>query len=119
MTPRLAGSYAYCERMARREAGNFYHAFRVLPAPQRRAMWAAYAFCRATDDIVDRAENRATDYLCQKLDDWGVTLARAHTAAVPPPRTRRAAARWRRYQLTQARTKSPNAHGSSESPMWT
>ena len=27
----LADSYAYCERLARREAGNFYHAFRLLP----------------------------------------------------------------------------------------
>jgi phytoene synthase len=50
---RLALSYAYCERLARREAGNFYHAFRVLPAPQRRATCALYAFMRVTDDLAD------------------------------------------------------------------
>ncbi len=53
MPPPLAGSYAYCERLARREAGNFYHAFRVLPRGQRRAMCALYAFLRVTDDIGD------------------------------------------------------------------
>jgi phytoene synthase len=46
-------SYAYCERLARRAAGNFYHAFRVLPAEQRRAMCALYAFLRIADDLSD------------------------------------------------------------------
>jgi phytoene synthase len=49
----LARSYAFCERLTRREAGNFYHAFRVLPAPQRRAMCALYAFMRVADDLAD------------------------------------------------------------------
>src|SRR5262249_34044205 len=49
----LARSYAYCESVARREAGNFYHAFRVLPVPQRRAMCALYAFLRIADDLSD------------------------------------------------------------------
>jgi phytoene synthase len=53
MTPTLARSYSYCERLARREARNFYHAFRVLPHPQRRAMCALYAFLRVTDDLSD------------------------------------------------------------------
>jgi phytoene synthase len=51
LTP--AQSYAYCERVARRQAANFYPAFRVLPRPQRRAMCALYAFMRITDDLVD------------------------------------------------------------------
>lgn len=49
----LTSSYAYCERLARREAGNFYHAFRILPGPQRRAMCALYAFMRVADDLAD------------------------------------------------------------------
>src|SRR3981081_3839394 len=59
----LPQSYAYCERLARREAGNFYHAFRILPAAQRRAMCALYAFLRLSDDLTDGpgapAEKRA------------------------------------------------------------
>jgi phytoene synthase len=51
--PRLESSYTDCERLARREAGNFYHAFHVLPRPQRRAMCALYAFMRVTDDLAD------------------------------------------------------------------
>src|SRR5437763_3452715 len=53
MIPALAASYAYCERVARRQAANFYPAFRVLPRAQRRAMCALYAFLRVTDDIAD------------------------------------------------------------------
>jgi phytoene synthase len=68
MSLTLAESYAYCERLARREAGNFYHAFRLLPRPQRRAMCALYAFMRITDDLSDGQqpvpEKRAL------LDDW-------------------------------------------------
>jgi phytoene synthase len=49
----VADSYIYCEQLARREAGNFYHAFRLLPRPQRNAMSALYAFMRVTDDVTD------------------------------------------------------------------
>src|ERR1700677_4394348 len=52
-TATCARSYAYCERLARREAANFYHAFRLLPWEQRRAMCALYAFLRITDDLAD------------------------------------------------------------------
>jgi len=39
--------------IARREAKNFYYAFRVLPAHKRNAMCAVYAFMRRADDIAD------------------------------------------------------------------
>jgi phytoene synthase len=55
MNSNLAESYAYCEKLARREAGNFYHAFRVLATPERRAMCALYAFMRVADDLSDEA----------------------------------------------------------------
>lgn len=53
MHPSLLESYAYCEDVARREAANFYPAFRILPTPQRRAMCALYAFMRIADDRSD------------------------------------------------------------------
>ena len=46
-------SYALCERISKREAKNFYLAFRILPRDQRRAMCALYAFLRLTDDLAD------------------------------------------------------------------
>lgn len=56
MIPTLTASYEYCEHLARHEAGNFYHAFRLLPRPQRRAMCALYAFMRVADDLSDGPE---------------------------------------------------------------
>jgi phytoene synthase len=49
----LAESYAFCERVARSQAKNFYYSFLLLPAPQRRAMCAIYAFMRYCDDLSD------------------------------------------------------------------
>jgi phytoene synthase len=34
---------------------NFYYAFLFLPRPQREALYAVYAFCRVSDDLVDEA----------------------------------------------------------------
>lgn len=48
-----AGSYAYCERLARRAAANFYPAFCLLPGPQRKGMCALYSFMRVADDLSD------------------------------------------------------------------
>jgi len=59
MPNNLACSYAYCSAVARREAGNFYPAFWMLPGPQRRAMCALYAFMRVTDDLTDEPGNLA------------------------------------------------------------
>lgn len=53
MTPEA--SYAFCERVARRQAKNFYLSFLLLPRPRRRAMCAIYAFMRYCDDLSDAA----------------------------------------------------------------
>jgi phytoene synthase len=44
---------AYCEQKAAQSGSSFYHSFRFLPAPRRRAITALYAFCREVDDVVD------------------------------------------------------------------
>ncbi len=68
MTSALASSYAYCDRLARREAGNFYHAFRVLPRGQRLATCALYAFLRIADDLSDEPGDVAVKRTL--LADW-------------------------------------------------
>jgi phytoene synthase len=68
MTAALRRSYTYCEQLARREAGNFYHAFRVLPTRQRRAMCALYAFLRVADDLSDGPGEPSAKRL--SLADW-------------------------------------------------
>jgi 15-cis-phytoene synthase len=71
----LAQSHAYCRALARREAKNFYPAFRLLPVDQRRGMCALYAFMRIADDLSDEAgtpQNKRT-----ALDAWRQQLAEA------------------------------------------
>ena len=50
----LEAAYEECRSITQREAKNFYYAFLTLPAPRRRAIYVAYAFCRHCDDSVDR-----------------------------------------------------------------
>ena len=75
MIPSLARSYTYCDRLARREAGNFYHGFRLLPRSQRLAMSALYAFLRIADDLSDEAGSLAGKR--QALAEWRSGLDRA------------------------------------------
>ena len=43
----------YCQEKAARSGSSFYYAFLFLPAQQRLAITAVYAFCREVDDVVD------------------------------------------------------------------
>ncbi len=53
MAPSLEESYAYCTNLTRSRARNFYYAFITLPKEKRKAIYAAYAFCRLSDDYSD------------------------------------------------------------------
>jgi phytoene synthase len=53
MASDLARAYRACARTTRRNARNFYFAFLSLPAAQRRAVYALYAFCHESDEIAD------------------------------------------------------------------
>ncbi len=80
---RLAASHTYCERLAQRQAGNFYHAFRLLPTDQRRAMCALYSFMRVTDDLADEAG--ATEAKRAALATWRRQLHEALTGHYSHP----------------------------------
>ena len=75
MTPSLVKSYAFCQQLTRREAGNFYPAFRILPAQQRMSMCALYAFMRIADDLSDSGEETAVKRW--QLLEWRQGLRRA------------------------------------------
>ena len=49
----LEDSYAWCRRVARTRARNFYYSFVLLSREQRNAMCAVYAFMRYCDDLSD------------------------------------------------------------------
>jgi phytoene synthase len=51
-------AYEFCSAATRRAATNFYYAFQTLSRPRRDAIYAAYAFCRECDDIVDEPARR-------------------------------------------------------------
>jgi phytoene synthase len=56
----FAQSFAYCRRVARSRARNFYYSFLLLSKEQRKAMCAVYAFMRYCDDLSDEpGANRA------------------------------------------------------------
>jgi len=48
-----ADAYSTCQVITKAGAKNFYYAFLTLPKAKRQAIYAAYAFCRITDDISD------------------------------------------------------------------
>src|SRR5205085_11293772 len=49
----LPESFAWCRRIARTRAKNFYYAFLLLSREQKDAMCAMYAFMRYCDDLSD------------------------------------------------------------------
>ncbi|MBN1642849.1 MAG: squalene/phytoene synthase family protein [Anaerolineae bacterium] len=51
----LRRAYAYCSQVTREHSKTFHMASALLPAEKRRAVRALYAFCRTTDDLVDRS----------------------------------------------------------------
>jgi phytoene synthase len=63
----LETAYSYCETMTALNSRSFHMASSLLPAEKRRAVRALYAFCRVTDDLVDRAEGNAGRIA---LEEW-------------------------------------------------
>ena len=75
MTNDLQDAYRYCERLARASGSSFFRSFRLLPASQRQAMYALYAFSRLTDDLADSDEPAASRRI--QLADWRRELLEA------------------------------------------
>jgi squalene synthase HpnD len=53
---------------------SFYAGMRVLPQPERHAMYAVYAFCREVDDIADDQQGERPERAVA-LDGWRTDLA--------------------------------------------
>ena len=54
---------------------SFYMAMRILPAPQREAMFALYGFCRAVDDIADERGPATAAQRLAELERWRADVA--------------------------------------------
>jgi phytoene synthase len=77
--PTVAGAYAHCEVLTRRQAANFYYGIRLLPRERRRAMCAAYAFARRVDDIGDGT--LAREEKLRRLEEEARALAELERSA--------------------------------------
>ncbi len=67
----LADAYEACRLVTRHHAHAFYFSIRFLPPEKRRAIWAIYAVCRYSDDLVDRAPATAAPAdLLARIDWW-------------------------------------------------
>jgi len=104
---KIGEAYAYCRAIAHKHGANFSVGFRFLPKVKRQAVYAAYAFCRVADDIVD--ENTAPSPGASRhplpasgargnaagggrrpdegLDEWQRELERAYTSSPTHPIT--------------------------------
>jgi phytoene synthase len=69
---------------ARARGSSFYAGMRLMPKPEREAMFAIYAFSRAVDDIADDG-TRARDARAAALESWRADIAALY-AGSPPPR---------------------------------
>jgi len=76
-----AQAYAACREIARREAKNFYYAFRVLPEHKSDAMCAVYAFMRRADDIADD-ESISVEQRRVTMSDWVEAWRTARSSGV-------------------------------------
>ncbi len=85
----VAESYEYCRRITAEYAKTFYLGTLLMPKEKSRAIWAIYAWCRRTDELVDGEKAQYTTeetlaqwerqlecvFAGQPIDDTDVALA--------------------------------------------
>ena len=65
----LEESYELCRQITAHYAKTFYFGTEFFDEPKRKAVWAVYAWCRRTDDIVDKPRKDMSS-LRTELADW-------------------------------------------------
>jgi len=76
----------YCQDKAAQSGSSFYYSFLFIPAEQRRAITALYAFCKEVDDVVDECSD--SDVARRKLDWWREEIERCFSGQARHPITR-------------------------------
>lgn len=79
----LKAAHRVCAQEVRAAAGNFFYAFRLLPARKREALHAVYWFCRAADDIADGDGSASQRRLL--LEEFRATLSATLAGAPSDP----------------------------------
>ena len=70
-------------QVTKKSGSNFYYSFLFLPKPKREAIYAVYAFCRLSDDLVD--ESKAGGDPAAALTRWRKALDTYFQNGVGPP----------------------------------
>ncbi|HET9494079.1 MAG TPA: phytoene/squalene synthase family protein [Chloroflexia bacterium] len=76
-------AYEACAAVIRQHSKSFYMSARLLPNGKRRGIMALYAFCRLSDDIVDRAAGQA-GAAAAALDEWAAVNRIVSTGNADP-----------------------------------
>lgn len=97
----LRRSERYCERMARREAKNFYWGFVSLPRDQRVAIYALYDLARQIDDEADAAGMDLSD-LPRRLNVYRQRVSECTHARYSDPITHVLSRAIERYQIPES-----------------
>ena len=87
---KLDAAYAECRAIAHKHGANFSVGFRFLPPRKRRAVYAAYAYCRVADDIADEEDESTSlpvDSKTRRLDAWQRELDAAYAGSPTHPIT--------------------------------
>jgi len=95
----IAEAYRYCERLARREAKNFYWGFIALPHDQRVAIYALYSFARHVDDEADDPHRERRD---ERLELQRARASACVRGEYDDPVTQVLAEAIRRYAIPEA-----------------
>jgi len=80
-------AYAFCRAVAHKHGANFSVGFRFLPKLKRRAVYAAYSYCRWADDIVDEGSGEDAGAPLARLDEWQRELDAAYAGHPTHPIT--------------------------------
>jgi 15-cis-phytoene synthase len=82
-------AYRHCREIAHKHGANFSVGFRFLPRRKRRAVYAAYAYCRWADDIADESEQRAasSEQVFEELAGWQQELENCYAGRPTHPIT--------------------------------
>lgn len=89
----------YCKQKTARSNSSFYYSFLFLPAAQRHAIMALYAFCREVDDVVDECSD--PQVAAAKLDWWETETGHLFAGNPQHPVTRALQEPVARYRLPQ------------------
>lgn len=81
---KVDAAYDYCRSVAHKHGANFSVGFRFLPRVKRRAVYAAYAYCRVADDIADEGESQNRE---AELDAWQAELEACYANRATHPVT--------------------------------